>query len=105
MNRYIIILFLIISSLFSKSIDNFTLLNSNQNNIKFNFKIDDIELENKSNYTKINSEAKGELSIIGMPKLPEYSTSFIVDPTKQYEINYNVIKSYTLENINIIPNQ
>ena len=105
MNRYYIILFLIISHLFPKSIDNFTLLNSNLDKIEVVFEIDNIEFENKSNYLKIKSEAKGELSIIGMPKLPEYSVSLIVDPTKEYEINYNVVKSHVLKNINIIPNQ
>ena len=105
MNRYYIILFLIISYLFPKSIDNFTLLNSNLDKIEVVFEIDNIEFENKSNYLKIKSEAKVELSVIGMPKLPEYSFSLIIDPTKEYEINYNVIKSHVLKNINIIPNQ
>ena len=53
MNRYYIILFLIISYLFPKSIDNFTLLNSNLDNIEVVFEIDNIEFENKSNYVKI----------------------------------------------------
>ena len=40
-----------------------------------------------------------------MPKLPQYSTFISVDPSKSYDFNFEVLDSYKIENINIIPNQ
>ena len=99
MNKYTIIVLVFLTTVFSETTENFQNLTTNQNNIEFTFEIDDIQLENSSDYTKINSNAKGETGIIGMPKLPKYSTMLILDPKKNYDLEYEIVESYVLNDI------
>ena len=76
------------------------------NNNNIDFILSDFEIEKVNNYDKINMNNKtGDTGLIGMPKLPLYSTLIMVNPAKDYKIEYNVKESYVLENIKIIPNQ
>ena len=91
--------------LFSNAKENFTLNNSDSENISLQFNIDDIQVEEKNGYHFINSLSMSETSIIGMPKLPQYSAQVLIDPMYEYEVSFNILSSYKLQNINIAPNQ
>ena len=100
-----IILVLFLSSLFAAplSIDNnnFELI-SKSDVIKIAFVLDDIQLEEADDFTKIVSASKGETSIIGMPKLPSFSSMVMLDPEKTYSATFSVLSSYSIQNIDII---
>ena len=88
------------------SIDNFTLKNSTlENSFQITFELEEVTFEEKNGHTKINSASKGETSVIGMPKLPQFSTFLMLDPQKEYDISYTIKDSYIIEDIEIIPNQ
>ena len=38
-----------------------------------------------------------------MTKLPKYSTMVLVDPSKEYDLDFNVLKSYKINDVNIKP--
>ena len=102
-----IILLLFLANIFSSSLftnKNFELIQSSDN-IKLEFSLDDIYFENVNGYTKISSSSMGETSLVGMPKLPTFSTMIMLKPTKEYTISYKVLSSYVLDEIQIIPNQ
>ena len=70
-----------------------------------NYSIDsDLNIEEKGDFKSITSSS-GYTSIIGMPKLPTYSTAFMLDPLKEYSITYEVLSSRIINNIKVIPNQ
>tara|TARA_Y100000996_G_scaffold363096_1_gene306661 strand:- start:797 stop:5329 length:4533 start_codon:yes stop_codon:yes gene_type:complete len=105
--RYLITFIFFIHIIFSaESINNFTLNNSESiNSFQITFELDEVTFEENNGYTKINSNSKGETSIIGLPKLPQFSTLLKLDPFKEYDISYSVENSYIIEDIDIIPNQ
>ena len=105
MKESLIFIILMGALLFSNAKENFTLNNSNSENISLQFNIDDIQVEEKNGYHFINSLSMSETSIIGMPKLPQYSAQVLIDPMYEYEVSFNILSSYKLQNINIAPNQ
>ncbi len=96
---------IILSFVFANTHENFELTAKDNNSFSIQFNLDQIELEEKNGYTKIIADSKGETSVIGMPKLPKFSTLVMIDPEKEYDITYNVIDSYFIDDIEIIPNQ
>ena len=96
---------IILSFVFANTYENFELISKDNNSFSIQFNLDQIELEEKNGYTKIIADSKGETSVIGMPKLPKFSTLVMIDPEKEYDITYNVIDSYFIDDIEIIPNQ
>ena len=101
-----ILIFLLLGScIFSKVAKNFQLIDNLDENIKIDFILEDINFETKNGYTKILTSSKGETSVVGMPKLPQFSTMVMLDPTKTYDISYTVNSSYIIDDIDILPNQ
>ena len=95
-----------LTTLNAESLDNFILGEpDNGESFLITFDLDDITFEKKNGYTKINTISKGETSVIGMPKLPQFSTFLMLDPQKKYDVTYTTKDSYILEDIEIIPNQ
>ena len=86
---------IILSAVFANTHDKFELTAKNSNSFSIKFDLDQIELEEKNGYTKIISDSKGETSIIGMPKLPKFSTLVMINPEKEYDISYDVVDSYS----------
>jgi len=93
------------STINAYSNENFASHNFNNNAYSISFTLNQIELEERDSYTKIIANTKGEISVLGMPKLPEFSTMIMLDPQKTYSISYSVTKSRVLNDIDIIPNQ
>ena len=56
-------------------------------------------------YTRIAKMGDGHTAEMGMPELPTYSTFYQVDPKKIYEYELDIIESYIIDNIDILPHQ
>ena len=84
MKKYILTFFIILCALYSDENKNFNLINQNNQTINLTFELDEFDLESKDGYVKINSNAKGETAILGMPKLPKFSSMLMLDPSKEY---------------------
>ena len=68
------------------------------------FSLGEFEIEEKEGgYKSIKMDINtGTTGIIGMPKLPVYSSLIMVDPTKSYRLEYSVVESHFIENISIV---
>jgi len=94
---------LLFSVLFASS--DFILDDISSNGYKVNFLLnDDLEFNKKDSFTSIKS-SKGYTDILGMPKLPLYSTMIMIDPSKEYEVDFVVEKSKVIKNIKVTPTQ
>ena len=94
---------LLFSVLFAAS--DFILEDVNGDGYEINFLLnDDIQITKKGSFTSLES-SKGYTDILGMPKLPLFSSMVMVDPSKKYEVDFIVNKSTVINNIKIIPTQ
>ena len=48
---------------------------------------------------------QGHTTEAGMPELPQFTTYYQLDPEKTYEFQLEILDSYTIENITILPHQ
>ena len=56
-------------------------------------------------YTRLAKIGDGHTTEAGMPELPQFSTYYQLDPSKTYEFQFDILESYTIENITILPHQ
>ena len=56
-------------------------------------------------YTRIAKMGDGHTTEAGLPELPQFTTYYQVDPSKTYEFQFDVLESYTIEDITILPHQ
>ena len=96
---------IILSFVFANTYENFELTAKDNNSFSIQFNLDQIELEEKNGYTKIIADSKGETSVIGMPKLPKFSTLVMINPGKKYDITYDVVDSYFIDDIDMKTNE
>ena len=104
MQKSKIIFLLVFGFLFSSNHlsvkDNFTLVHSEEDFSSIVFESHDIELDNKNGKSKfITNDLIGLTMDEGKPQLPVYSTLFQINPNKTYEVDYEVLESYVLDNI------
>ena len=105
-NNIILYITLLSTLIFSSEYEKFKLKNSVDNSYNVEFNLNEVVLEDRGEYNKIKIDSKtGTTGIIGMPKLPAYSSLVMVDPTKNYRLEYIVNSSYIINDIKIIPNQ
>ena len=95
---------IISSFLFSDNFQSFTLDSKESNKVVISFQNNEIETKVDKGYKKfINTEI---LTIDdGMPELPKYTLNYGLDPSKEYQVSYNIISSYSIDNIDIYPHQ
>ena len=106
MAKYFINFILLLFSILFSSESNFNLLESpDSKTFSIDFELDDFHLEQKNSFMKIKSSSQGETSELGMPKLPLFSTMFMLNPSKEYNVTFDIEESYVIENIDIFPNQ
>ena len=106
MAKYFINFILLLFSILFSSESNFNLLESpDSKTFSINFELDEFHLEQKNSFMKIKSSSHGETSELGMPKLPLFSTMFMLNPSKEYNVTFDIEESYVIENIDIFPNQ
>ncbi len=58
-----------------------------------------------SGYSRITKEGEGHTTDLGFPELPTYTTFYQLDPQKTYKYELEIIDSYIIDEINIIPHQ
>jgi len=56
-------------------------------------------------YTRIAKMGEGHTTEAGMPELPQFTTYYQLDPSKTYEFQFEVLESYTIDDITILPHQ
>ena len=56
-------------------------------------------------YSRITKEGEGHTTDIGLPELPTYTTFYQLDPQKTYRYEFEIVDSYIIDDINIIPHQ
>ena len=56
-------------------------------------------------YTRLVKIGQGHTTEAGMPELPQFTTFYQLDPEKTYDFQLEVLDSYTIENITILPHQ
>ena len=95
---------IISSFLFSDNFQTFTLDSKESNKVVISFQNEEIETKIDKGYKKfINTQT---LTIDdGMPELPKYTLNYGLDPSKEYEVTYNILSSYSIDNIDIYPHQ
>jgi hypothetical protein len=94
-----------ISFILAESQENFKILDNDISRLQLTFDLTDYEIKEEGGFSHIQTNSKGETSVLGMPKLPKFSTMLMVEPDREYNISYTVLESEFIENINIIPNQ
>ena len=94
-----------LTSLSAKVIDDFELIEINEDSYTINFSMEDIQFEALDGYTKVKAGSNGSTGTIGMPELPLFTSMIQIDKGVEYTINYEVKSSYIVEDIKIFPNQ
>ena len=56
-------------------------------------------------YTRLARIGEGHTTGDGMPELPEFTTFYQLDPYTTYEFQFDVLESYIIEDITILPHQ
>jgi len=56
-------------------------------------------------YSRIAKEGEGHTTDLGLPELPTYTTFYQLDPQKSYRYELEIVDSYIIDDINIIPHQ
>ena len=56
-------------------------------------------------YTRLAKMGDGHMTEAGLPELPLFSTFYQLDPSKTYEFQFEILESYTIEEITILPHQ
>ena len=102
-SKYILLL-LIPTILFSNDRGKFNLLEKEPNKAKIIFKNDDLETEKVDGYDKFLSYRILTVED-GLPELPKYAVNYGLNPLKEYKINYNILSSYIIEDIDVYPHQ
>ena len=62
-------------------------------------------IESIDGFSRLAEEGEGHTTILGMPELPSYSTLFQIDPQTKYRFEIEIVESYTIDNISILPYQ
>ena len=84
---------------------NYQLVSESSSESKLNFTNSQINIDEESGFSRISSGIGSTTTEEGMPELPVYTSFFQLDPSKEYDVNYEVISSHTIDNINIYPFQ
>ena len=60
-------------------------------------------IESIDGFSRLAKEGEGHTTILGMPELPSYSTLFQIDTQTNYRFEIEIVESYTIDNISILP--
>ena len=100
MKNSIFISLIFCSIIFSSENERFKIVDKISSDFNLEFNLDEFDLEQKGNYKSIKTDIRiGTTGVIGMPKLPVYSSLVMVDPSKNYRLEYEPTDSYIIENI------
>ena len=101
MKSFKIILLLMLTFIFSSN-DTFKIVHSDQgvSSIVFESESIDLKIENGKS-TFVTHDLIGVTMDEGRPQLPTYSTLFQINPNKTYEVEYEVLDSYVIDDIDL----
>jgi len=99
-----IFLFIIITFLYSNQEGIFNILHKDINKVTILFESEEIRTEKLDNYDQFIGYKTLTIDD-GLPELPKYTLNYGLDPSKNYEISYNIINSHTINDVNIFPHQ
>ena len=104
MNKYIcfIILLVIGSSLSAKT---FELVSKTPNSKSLTFSKPVIDMIQKDGFTRLTTPEKGSTIDVGMPELPVFTSFFQMEPGISYNVDYAIISSHVIDDIEIYPYQ
>ena len=103
--RNSILFITLIASITILHANEFSLVSRSQYIKTVKFVSSEIEFNEKDGYTRLTNSELGSTVENGMPELPTYSTFFHMEPEKAYSVEFQVISSHTIENIEIYPYQ
>ena len=98
------VVFLIISLVFSSSKERFSILSSQGNKVTISFSNEELTEEIKGDYVRLIGSGNSTIDS-GLPELPIFTFSYGIDPYKEYNVSYNIKASYEISNIEIHPYQ
>ena len=104
MNKYMYFILLILTSI-SMSAKEFELLSKNSDSKSIKFSAPQIDMVQKDVYIRLTTPEKGSTVEEGMPELPVYTSFFQMESGVSYSVDYTVISSHTIENVEIFPYQ
>ena len=100
----LVAIYALIFSVLLSSDNNFSYI-ENSSSGKINLS-QDPELEDVDGvHTRITAIGQGHSTEIGMPEIPHFTTYFQIDPEREYDFKLEVLDSYIIENITIMPHQ
>ena len=102
-NHIFFIILLIIGGPLSAK--NFELVNKESNSKSLTFSVPTIEMVQKDGFTRLTNPEKGSTVENGMPELPVFTSYFQMDAGISYAVDFTVISSHVVENIEIYPYQ
>lgn len=94
------LLLITVSILFSYE-NNFSITGAGKISLQHSTEFNDIN----GGYTRLAKIGQGHTTEAGMPELPRFTTFYQLDPEKTYDFQLEVLESYLIENITILPHQ
>ena len=101
-NGLLFLLFILLFS-FTFSYENKFTVNGDSNKLNLSNTAHLLEID--AEYTRLAKLGDGHTTEPGFPELPNYTTFYQLDPTKLYEFKYEVLDSYIIEDITVLPHQ
>jgi len=83
----------------------FNLVSKSLSTKTIKFIIPEIELVGKGEFTRLAISENGSTVENGLPELPTYTTFFHMERGKTYNVEYEVVSSHIIENIDVYPYQ
>ena len=96
--NYLIIICILLGFIFAGE---FVLKETSNSQANIVFNNGEITFENIDNYSRIINSEVGSLMEEGLPEMPLFSTFYQIYDGIEYEIDYIVHQSHTVENINL----
>ncbi|MDB4125857.1 C25 family cysteine peptidase [Candidatus Marinimicrobia bacterium] len=98
---YFLSFFCLSSFNFSKEQSNFSIISSTSLKTEISFKVSAPSINKNNSLHEFEiDELVGRTMDEGSPQLPTYSTLFKINPAKKYDITYEIIDSYSIQDIN-----
>ena len=87
------------------SAKNFELVSKTPNLKSLIFTAPNFDAIEKDGFIRLTTPEKGSTTENGMPELPVFTSYFQMDAGISYDVNYSVVSSHVVENIEIYPYQ
>ena len=100
--KNILTIAILIASIFASA---FQLKSTQRGHKTLTFTQQEIEFDSKDGFTRLTSPEKGSTVEEGLPELPVFTSFFQMEAGISYEVDYTVISSHVIEDVEIYPYQ